>query len=172
MSNPFLDAQTAMRDRLAASPVFKDGANVLIPLTTEDPKDPSAEVLMQLYRYGFVSNSAGKAGIAVAVLTLTGQRAEDSRTALFHGLLTQRIWIRENLAMNRDAVAGIGVGAWDVLWAVLGQLQGWSPGKGNQVLQFDAFATDLDPERTVLDLFVDFGWNRSFSPPLSQPPKP
>lgn len=156
MSNPFIELQTA-----AAARLDHDSLSA-IPRLTEDPQDPLNEAFKALYQGSLPANGEGRSGVCLVLGTPAGSTPVGG-TDLVVGDLALQISIFELVPLNRDAAAGIGVAALQVLWACIQRLQGWQH-KGMAPLEFRSYASEEDPQRPGLvayfaEFVVSGGWS-------------
>lgn len=159
MNNPFFQLQADAATRLDCPEL------AAVPRLTEDPRDPLNAAFTALYQGSLPTNPAGKAGVCLVLQTPTAQ-GSGGGTELVVGELALRLAIYELVPLNRDAAAGIGLAALDVLWLALQRLQGWAQSEAVAPLEFASFTSDEDPDRPgLLAYFATFRWSGGFSAP-------
>jgi hypothetical protein len=154
--NPFLDLQAQAAARL------NHASLAAVPRLTEDPKDPLNVAFKALYQGSLPANAAGKSGVCL-ILNTPAARGGGGGTGLVVGELTLQVEIYELVPLNRDATAGIGVAALDVLWAVIDRLHGWRI-NGMAPVEFTEFTSEDYPDRPgLLAYFVQFACAGGFT---------
>lgn len=168
--DPFTLRQAAIVAALAADAVL-----ATIPTVSEDPGDPEAGALVAIANGALPANAAGRTGIAIIVRTIELPGAEETRSTLLLVTATFQIWIRENVPINRDPAAGIGVSSLRAVYRALKAVHGLSyglatvpptptslltppAGGANQLLRFTSGASSQTSDSATLDWFLDFAW--------------
>lgn len=150
MSNPYLDLQSEVALRLAASVLLAP-----IPIITEAKGNIEARIQTALAKGGVSAGSTSKAGLAFLVFTPSGRNQNSSvrsRTVLAQ-LVTVRVALFARPLIN-DGPSGHGLAPLAVQFAAQAQLLTWNRGPGQPPISLEVW--DSEETNAEISFYTDF----------------
>lgn len=151
--NPFFQLQADVKARLEAHEFLAD-----IPIVTEELGDVNNRVSVSLVKGGLKANDAGKAGIAILVITPSGSGSGQKTSTRSLSLQTTavRVVVFVKPLIN-DGATGLQKAPLDVHYAILQQMLCWDRGyqAGNVPIALRAWDSRETPDGQI-SYFADF----------------
>lgn len=155
-TNPFLELQAAVVERLRTDPILRE-----LPIISETVGDIDAAVADALAKGGATEDRRGQPGLALLVLTPKARASGETAVALAALDVTVRVAAFENVPINRSP-QGTGRPALDAIWNAITVMQGWAIHRGTTPASLVEMDSDSDPDGT-LAYYVDFRFRRAFA---------
>lgn len=149
MSNPYLNLQEAVAERLAEHENLAP-----IPMVTEAKGDIEKRVVDGITKGGLVKGSNNKLGLAILIYTPAARGRGNNRTLIKNGVLT-RVALFVKPLLN-DGPKGHQLAPLEATWNIQQQLLTWNRGPGQQDVEFDFFDSEEDRVKGEISYYNDF----------------